>query len=197
MKHMYVFLFLASVTGFLLLVGRYGFNLKHGTYGACSVVSELREVRDNRMVAALVQGDSYRILKGYYNCHALEREDLISLKYSSSIPPVVRRVVAVSGDSFEVIKDSQKEGWNIVVNGSKILFNGQPFYFGNQRVPVLKHHSDQNGGKIKDGQGIALTMVPRGSSDSSSFGLISVDMIEGKVIPANDKHSTKPVKSSL
>ena len=77
----------------------------------------------------------------------LERGDLVYYVYSNSSEPIVRKVVAVPGDKFEVVMDHLKRGWALKVDGELYEVNGDTYYFGSPgNTPALKLYQDQNKG---------------------------------------------------
>ena len=140
-------------------------------------------MEDEYMEGMLDKGDSYQVLKDYYNCNGVKRGELVWFRISAPIPPVVRIVAGLPGDRFEVVKDTKNEKrWLIKVNGEWIKTKNGDFFIETDHTPPLKTYEISRKGVLRDGEYILFSNKAPSLSDSSNLGLIRKRSIEGKVV---------------
>ena len=133
-------------------------------------------VSGSSMQPALNTGDSVQVEEGYYASHPVQRGDLVALKFQSRNRPMVKRVVAVSGDVVEV-----KNG--------KFWINGRPptepwlkdRSFAQNKLKILKIQLNRYGNRIPNGQLIVMGDNGTNSFDSGDYGMISKSQVKGRV----------------
>ena len=151
-------------------------------------------LEEKTMSPYLEKGQEFKVIMDYYICNPLKRGDFIYYFNSDNIEPVVRKVVALHGDKFQIVKDKVKPNWNLIVNNELLMYTkDQPYYFGLSSIPsILSLYEKSQKGVLTDQELIALTTVPPGRIDSSVFGVYGEDGIIGKVIlPGHDKKETE------
>lgn len=187
---------LVSLTVVLLVVGVgmigsvlfNNFNLrksqKQGTSADCTT-SKVREVmNDEFMPGILEKGETFKVIKNYYNCHPIQRGDLVWFRVSAPVAPVVKTVYGVPGDRFQVIRDTvNHRRWLIRINDEWVTgYDGKPFFIESDVAPPLKSYESTHGGYLKAGEYIIFSNVAPGLADSSNLGLVRRRSFEGKVL---------------
>lgn len=149
-------------------------------HAACPVVVENRIVRGESMEPLFKNGANVRILRGYYACRPVRREDVVVYSFAADRSPIIKTVKAVAGDRFALKRSSDGAGWNVLINGSPAL--------NSQKMPyTLRHHKmlasveELHHGIIPERTCLLLGEMLGGSSDSSRFGLVETRAIAGKV----------------
>ncbi|MDD5377208.1 MAG: signal peptidase I [Candidatus Gracilibacteria bacterium] len=147
----------------------------------CTVTQTTETVSGNSMMGLLENGQEITVLKGYYRCNEVKRNDTIIYPYAGNPIPIVKSVKALPGDRFGLKKD--KTGlWNILVNDVILTTsNGTPYALSEPKSKMLALYADSYHGVIPADAYIILGNLPGGTMDSTQFGLVNrVDFI-GKV----------------
>lgn len=139
-------------------------------------------VKDPYMRGVVEEGQKVKVVMNYYACNDLKHGDVVLYKYSQYQDPVVRRVVAVPGDSF-TLRSVENEGWELFVNGKVVTgVKGQPYRFGvDKYAPPLELAAQQRQHKLPEKELIVLSSFPPGDRDGGLFGLSNQVDIVGKV----------------
>ena len=148
------------------------------------VTATLNKTMEDGFLSGLVEkGRSFYVLKDYYQCNEVHRDDIVWFRISAPIPPVPRIVKALPGDKFEVVqtKDDPKQ-WNIKINGKWIDGESGRYFIKSEHIPPLKTYQISRKGKLRPGEFIVLSTTPPGLSDSGNLGLIRKRSLEGKVV---------------
>jgi signal peptidase I len=112
--------------------------------------------------------------KNYYNCHEVERNDVVIYRHTGNDNPLIKIVKAVPGDSFAV-EDSK-----LYVNGEPIKNSeGSIYRFSN--IDMLELYEDSMNGKM-DGKVYFIFGDTPGSLSSEKFGPATRGNISGKVV---------------
>ena len=128
-------------------------------------------------------GKSYQLLPNWYSCHEVARGDLVYLRFSDQLAPVVKTVYGVPGDHFKLLPDKDHQAWNIEIN-DKLLVTGddkKPHFFG-QKVPTLLNlYEKTQKGTLQPKNFIVFSENSPGDADSGTLGVVNVDDFIGKV----------------
>jgi signal peptidase I len=128
-------------------------------------------VSGSSMLPTLKPGDKVLVEEGYYKINPVLRGDLVSIKFPSRNHPMVKRVVAVEGDTVEI-----KEG-NLWVNGNALNDGNSP----QGKLKVLAMQLANFNNRIPKGQLIVLGDNERNSFDSGDYGIISKSQLSGRI----------------
>lgn len=152
--------------------------------GDCEVTVEEFAMPDGTMEGIYSSGQVLTLERGYYACNTPVPGDTVLYSYNSAIPPVVKRIVAVEGDEFKVIKDEQGRGWNLEVNGDLVETpEGETYYFGGQAPPPLSLYVEPRKGILGQSENIVFSTRPPGRDDSGRTGLVSSSDLLGRILP--------------
>jgi len=145
----------------------------------CAVQTEERIVRGTSLSPLIEPGDTVKVLFGYYNCHNVEREDIIAYNYAGNKDPIIKIVKGIPGDTF-ALKESGS-GWNILIN-DQILKNSedQPYMISGSGYKMLSLYATDYP-IIPENTYLILSDLATGGIDSTHFGLVDKDDILGKV----------------
>jgi len=72
------------------------------TVSSCPIKIEEKIVRGDSMSPLIKNGQTITVLKGYYNCHKVKRNDVILLHYAGNKNPLIKIVKATSGDNWHL-----------------------------------------------------------------------------------------------
>ena len=147
----------------------------------CVTKTEEHIVRGDSLSGIIESGQTIKVLVGYYQCHEIQRGDIVIYNYAGSADPLIKIVKAVEGDSFKLQQSA--EGWNILING-EIAKNsrGEPYVFNEQGYRMLSLYENDYQGVIPIDAVLLLGNTASGSLDSTRFGLVGKNDILGKVI---------------
>jgi hypothetical protein len=146
---------------------------------------ELKEftMNDVYLQGIIEKGQKYEVILNYYKCHHIQRDDIVLYSFSQSLEPVIKKVVAVGGDNFDVTKDDQHHAWNLKVNNLIIRTPGlENYYFGSETPPTLALYIKPRRGVLKQNEVIVLSTVSPGNTDSGILGVASIRDLVGKII---------------
>jgi len=146
---------------------------------------ETIEVKDVYARPHVNKGDKVKALMNWYGCHKVETGDLVLYRYSTNQEPVIRIARATPGDRFKLVKAKDRDAWNIEVNGDLVEAEGKPYFFGTDQVPPLGLYEKANRGILQPNHAIILSAFPPGYQDSGLFGVVSIDDLIAKVVPAS------------
>ena len=157
--------------------------------GPCPGETKNQKMTDVYMRGVLEQNQVYKLATNWYWCNPVEREDLVLLKFSQSLDPVVRSVYGIPRDKFKVVFNKKQSAWNVEINGDLVEFNGQPYYFGSgdpKLPPPLKLLEGSRKGLLLDREIIVFSSFPPGDRDSGTLGVVNLNDALGKVILIED-----------
>lgn len=99
--------------------------------------------------------------------------DLAVFHSGASSMPMVKRVVAVPGDTVALV-DSANGAKQITVNGTRAVNSaGEAYSFNPQRAAVMQIYASQNNGVVLSDTYLVLGDQAHGTDDSSRFGYIN------------------------
>lgn len=147
----------------------------------CVTKVEQFEVRGNSLAPLIKPGQSIKLLYGYYNCHPVEKEDIVAYKYAGNDAPIIKIIKAIPGDKWRLNKNHRRNIYQIMVDG-KPLKNSQGKYYGipESKIRMLKLYV-QDYPVLPENTYLILGNQISGSLDATRFGLIDKSDILGKV----------------
>lgn len=113
-------------------------------------------------------------------------DDLVAIRLDRGSPPLLKRVIAVTGDRVEI------RGDRLIRNGSVVA----DLPSGHKRISALKVQLSHYDNIVPDGNLIALGDNEPQSFDSQGFGLVSLPQLLGIVDPAIE-HCASPEHRNL
>jgi signal peptidase I len=151
-----------------------GFYLNSG--GFCGGENLNLVVKGDSMAGIVEAGTKVKLRKGYYDCHEVKRNDIVSYRYGKD-ELLIKRVVALPGDVWRIEK---KENGLFVLyinqveqrNANNVLYQfrePQAKVFGLYKSPIPANTY------------IILGNQPGGTLDSSRFGLVDKGKLVGRV----------------
>jgi signal peptidase I len=142
--------------------------------------SQFVEVRGNSMSPLLKDGTSLRALVDYYTTNEPKRYDVVMYNFSAGSVPLVKVILGVPGDSWELRKN--RATYYIMVN-DKILNNsvGVPYAFSNDEAAMLKLNANTYP-VIPEQQYLIFGDNIESSKDSSLFGMVHRKDILGRLV---------------
>lgn len=143
----------------------------------CPIQEKRVTVRGTSMYPAIKPGDEVTALFGYYNCHSIERGDVVLYDYYGDENLLIKFVKAIPGDAWS-LKETSGD-YEIVVNDS-VLINaeGEPYLISDYKM--LKLYATEYP-IVPNDTYLILGDETNGSLDSTHFGLISAGEIKAKV----------------
>jgi signal peptidase I len=169
MRKRIIFIFLILVTAFVLTLILE--DVENQKFQNCSIKIEEKIVRGNSLEPLIKNGETIEVLFGYYDCHSIQRNDIVLYSYSGNKNPIIKIIKGIPGDKFSLKKTNN--GWYILING-EILKNSQnqPYIFDEQGYKILSLYEKDYKGIIPEDAYLILGNLPQGSVDSSHFGLV-------------------------
>jgi signal peptidase I len=146
----------------------------------CPIKTEERIVRGNSLSSLVRNGDTVKVLFGYYDCYDIKRGDIVLYSYAGNKDPLIKIVKGISGDKFNLQKTNG--GWNIIVN-NQIVKNSEskPYLISGNAYEMLSLYERDYKGTIPLNAYLLLGNQSDGSIDSTRFGLVDKPDILGKV----------------
>lgn len=145
----------------------------------CITKVEILDVRGISLMPLIKPGSSVKLSYGYYNCHPVEREDIVAYNYAGNVAPIIKIVKAIPGDSWHLKKN--KRGYQIIVNGRPLKNSkGERYQIPESSIQMLKLYV-KDYPILPENTYLILGNQISGSLDSTKFGLIDKSDILGKV----------------
>jgi len=147
----------------------------------CNVGVEEKIVRGNSLTGLIENGETVKILFGYYDCNPIEREDIVAYNYKGNKNLIVKIVKGLPGDRFELKRT--REGWNILINNETLKNSeGENYLIESNKYELLSLYGEDYDNLIPNETYLILGNLVSGSVDSTKFGLVDRKDILGKVV---------------
>ncbi len=152
------------------------------THSTCRTEKKIATVEGGSLHGIVEGGEQVKILQGYYTCHPIMREDIVEYEYAGGIQTSIIKIIkALPGDQWRVVSTEQ-DLYRIEVNGQVLRTSfGKPYEIDKSRASLLSSYAQGGHGVIPKGAYLILGNLPRGTTDSTAFGLVSGKDILGKV----------------
>ena len=169
-----VFIFVVSLAIIYLSQPFLWLNEKNAkTNGDCVTAQTEKTVRGSSMEPLIKAGQTLILLENYYQCHPVQRGDIIAYEYKGNENPLIKKVKVLGGDAIKFQKN------NLLVNG-KILKNSQsrPYVFSQQSKKMINLYIKNE--KLIDSAYLILGENVSDALDSRHFGAVSANDFLGK-----------------
>ncbi len=139
-------------------------------------------VRGHSLEPLIKPGEKVKILKGYYDCHPVERGDIVVYHYMGNRNPIIKIIKAIPGDKLSLRRKENGSGWQLFIN-DKVVKNSEkiPYTINYRGYKMLSLYIKDYKGVIPPNTYLILGNRSSGSLDSRVFGLIDKSDIIGKV----------------
>lgn len=146
---------------------------------------ELKEVRGNSMKGLAEQGETIRVLHGYYDCNPVSRGDWLIFSYSGTLGDdlsLIKRAMGLPGDDLSLVDSDQGTEQLIHINNAPVLTHlGEPYKVNKVGASYIRLAlSTARQGKIPRGRYLVLGTAQNDGWDSRRLGFISHDKLQGK-----------------
>ncbi|PIR92578.1 signal peptidase I [Candidatus Falkowbacteria bacterium CG10_big_fil_rev_8_21_14_0_10_44_15] len=177
MKKFFIFGVIAVV-----IIGAIFYFSGQNNFDLSCVTEEAEQIVRGQSLSGLIEeGQTIKMLKGFYNCNPVRRGDVIVYGYSGQPEPIIKIAQGLPGDSFSLAKN-HRGNYNIVINGQAAKNSaGQSYELPEGRQQMLALYSNDYQGVIPANAYLILGNQTEGSLDSTRFGLIGKEGIMGKV----------------
>jgi len=146
----------------------------------CITKIEEKTVRGTSLTGLIENGQTVKILYGYYNCNEIKRNDIVIYNYTGNKNPLIKIIKALPGDKFSLEKT--QAGWNILINNEIAKnSNNQYYVLSESGYKMLSLYEKDYKGIIPQNTYLILGNLADGSLDSTKFGLVDKSDIIGKV----------------
>lgn len=172
-----------AVFGTVLAFGFFSlFFLRIPNEAACAVKKEVRTVKGESLDGIIAPGADVTLLRNYYDCHKVERGDIVAYDFSGNEDPLVKRALGLPGDRFAV-KNGSGGAKGIFINGIELrTTRAAPYSLTENVARILELYERDYGGTIPADAYLILGNLPQGTVDSTQFGLVSGDDLIGKIV---------------
>lgn len=173
---------LAVAVVLLVVVGLY-YALKPGK-DSCEYVTELKYSDAAVMGNILTPEVTYDWKPNHYRCNKPKKGELTAYQLGQNPEIYVRVVAAAAGDVISIMEDTNKRGYNLIVNGLRYGNPGGPFWFGVPGLrPTIALYLGADGTRtLGEGEIVVMGTGAPGFNDSGLFGIMSVKSMQGIVI---------------
>lgn len=138
-----------------------------------SCITETRdeEVLGNSMEPMIKAHSTITALYGYYDCNEVKRNDIVLFRHLHSQYPLIKRAVAIPGDSFDFTRINGE--WHLTVNDETVKNSeGKPYVLNSHARTILGVYQDQYKAVLPDNIYIILGDQVNGTLDSTKFGVV-------------------------
>lgn len=183
--HAYWIVIILFIAGFVYLIwglkAQRTVEIQSAANSGCMQGRITFKVDDQSMNGLLTANQTYEAFTEWKNCIKLEAGDVVLYRYSKSGEPVARKVAAVPGDRFELVRNPEKNNWKILVNGSIYESDGKPYTFGSVAVHPISLYEKAHKGQLDNQSLIIFSNRTPGNRDSGEFGVVNMNDIIGIV----------------
>jgi len=145
----------------------------------CSINSKTVTINGNSMSPFFNSGEDVQALFNYYDCHDILRNDVVLYKYFGSSNLLIKFIKAIPGDKWNLEKTDN--GYKIIVNDAPLLNSeGKLYLIPESSTKMIKLYT-KDYPIIPTDIYLLLGDKTDGSTDSTSFGLVSKKDIMAKV----------------
>jgi signal peptidase I len=155
-------------------------GLPNNKFKECPVRVNQRIVRGNSLEPLIKNGETVKILFGYYRCHEIKRGDVVVYSYAGNKNQLIKIVKSLPGDKFNLQKT--EGGWHILINGETLKNSeNNPYLLDESRQRILSLYERDYKGIMPENTYLILGNLTEGTFDSTHFGLVYKSDILGKV----------------
>ncbi|MBU2503987.1 MAG: signal peptidase I [Nanoarchaeota archaeon] len=146
----------------------------------CTFLQTEHIVSGVSMVPVLNPSDEILAFEGYYNCNSVERGDIVLVGFDWRDKPLVKFARGLPGDAFGLKQVEDK--FNILING-EVLVNseGDAYVIDSKKADLISLYIGDYDGVIPVNTYLIMGNDPRGTYDSTKFGLIGQSSLIAKV----------------
>ena len=156
----------------------FGFSQNLKVDSSCIQKIQIRKVTGSSLSGIVENGDSLKILFGFYGCNEVKREDIAVYNYAGSKIPLIKSVKGLPTDTFKI--NCRKGQCFIEINGKEVKNNqGGLYYIPEKESSLLKYYEKSFLGIIPPGTFMILGSH-NGTIDSGKFGLVGIKDLIGK-----------------
>ncbi len=151
---------------------------------ACDTEYESFAIRGDSLAPQFVDGQPVKLFPNYYDCHPLSVGDAVAYNWAGNPDaPLAKIVKAVAGDRWRMELASEKNVYQIEVNGQWLANSeGALYQIPAEKAKMLLLYAESYP-EIPEGTCLILGNIPEGSDDSVKFGLAAQKNIAGKINP--------------
>ena len=135
-------------------------------------------VADRSMAPTLMPGDRVVVVAEAYADHPPGRGELVAIRFKTRPRPMVKRVIAIAGDSVEI------RGARLWLNGRRLdePYLAEPRRLRARAFRLLLVQLARNHGVVPRGHLVVMGDNARGSFDSADYGVVSLRQVVGRVV---------------
>ena len=149
-------------------------------YDDCVKKIELKEVRGNSLFPLIKSGQQVKLLYDYYECHTIEKEDVVAYNYGGNSNPIIKIIKAIPGDKLE-FKKNENDSFQIIINNKQLKTSEEQLYqIPESKSKIMELYAKSYPVLPKDTYLILGNQIA-GTLDSTKFGLIHKNDILGKI----------------
>jgi len=138
-------------------------------------ITKQRIIDGVSMTPLLKDGQTVTTYENYYDCHEIERKDIVIFNIKTQNGDFIKKVVGLPGDILEFENGYVKINKEFVLNSE-----GKKYHFSTSQQNILKIPLNESS-IPRNGYFILGDSLNSGTFDSRQFGYISKDQIIGKV----------------
>jgi signal peptidase I len=128
------------------------------------------------MASTFKDGEAVNVLKGYFECNAPKRDQIVMIEFGTRDEFFVKRLVANAGDMLEFKEGHAERNGEVLRNP-----DGEAYQFSASSERLLSNSLYE--GKIQEGYYLVLADDPDSNSfDSRQYGFLDKDHLAGLVL---------------
>lgn len=158
-------------------------NIEEDHRRCSSVKKSSKTVRGDSMSPLIEEGEKVAVYENFQDCYQVKRGDLAIYNYAGNDAPLIKAVKGIPGDNFSVQKiPEKKDRYQIIINNKPVKNSEEKIYaYGKEQIDLLSAYAEDYP-KIPEDSYLLLADNPKNATDSTKFGLISINEIEGVIV---------------
>ncbi len=156
----------------------------------CKIQAETKHIRGHSMEELFKPEEPITVETGYYSCHPIKRGDIVIFSHAGRPAPLIKMVMAVPGDHFELREHPY--GYHFFINSKKMKTpKGVEYSFPRQNSKMLKLYEQDFKGVMPADTYFVFGTETAGSLDSTRFGPLRKESFLGRVIMKKKSATSK------
>lgn len=166
----------------------------------CIITPEQKTIRGDSMHPRFEADEEIIALTNFYDCNEVQRDDIVLISYPGNEKPLIKFIRGLPGDDYafsEIGAETEKKHWHLSLNGETLQNSaGEPYVFNQETKKEIQKYQDVYGNSIPESRYLVMGDDPRGSMDSTQFGLMSKNTVIAKVVKDTNGSLKKMMEQS-
>jgi len=146
-----------------------------------NIKEETYKIGKSSLPGIVETGDEVKVFSNYCQSNDIKRGDIVLYRTDLKSEPIIKIVKGIPGDKLGLQGDERV--WNLLINDEMLTTSkGKVYEISNKDGEALITHLQKSMGIIPAGEYLLMGNTVEESTEESSFGLVKISDIIGRVI---------------